>query len=74
MTPGDVETRAMEVVDELRGTCKSLHDVMDCEEQEDQRILQTIDDNLFCCNTCEWWCGFDEESNEEGVCDDCCDD
>lgn len=59
------------IVDELQGTCKSLSEVLTDDEREDAELLAWIDDRLFCCSVCDWWCETDEESDEGGVCTDC---
>lgn len=70
-------TRADEVAAELQGTCKSLHDVATEAEQEDIEFLQDLDDKVFLCEICGWWCELCELSNAsiEGqhqlTCDEC---
>jgi len=69
------QKRCNEIVDELRGTCKSLHEVCTDEEMNDPVVLNVIDMELFECSVCSWWCELNEavENNDEGedVCTDC---
>lgn len=68
------------IVEHLRGTCRSVQDAAAAFEVEDDLELipefcEVLDNELFCCDTCSWWCEWSEESpNDEdaGNCDDCC--
>lgn len=33
-----------------------------------------LDDRVFCCEVCGWWCGIDEMSEDSWTCRDCKDD
>lgn len=33
-------------------------------------LLEDIDQRVFCCEVCGWWCSTDEESETRGVCID----
>lgn len=70
--------RQQEVVEQLRGTCLDLNTVLSDEEQNDDQMLSAVDDALFCCSRCSWWCDWDElkeglEGDDEPVCEDCAD-
>lgn len=59
------------IVDDLRGTCKSLEDVVDPASLT-LADHYTISNEIFCCDTCGWWCEVSEESTTEpGSCLDC---
>lgn len=71
MTP----ERTQEIIEQLRGTCKGIHEVLNNNEEETLELCQAIDTELFCCSQCEWWCELSEESNiEGGICENCCPD
>lgn len=37
----------------------------------DAELVTTIDAEVFCCETCSWWCEWDEESEQHpGSCTD----
>ena len=56
-----------EKIDELNGTCNSINlDDYTAEE------LEVLDNEIFLCNDCSWWCPI-EEVNEDNVCTDCAD-
>ena len=62
------------LIEFLTGTAKG-----DAQAEADERglgtltkaDLQQIDEAIFRCETCDWWCSRDEESTEQGVCDEC---
>lgn len=76
-----------EVIESLQGTCmwSSLDDKInelfgtdgaDSYDNEEE-ILSKVDDNIFCCVCCGWWCEISENSDkefDEMVCTDCEDD
>lgn len=60
----------------LQGTCKSLGECLaehDLEHlEEDMAFLQGLDQEVFCCDQCSWWCEMSEMSEDrEGICTDC---
>lgn len=66
--------RIDEIIDSLRGTCRSLIDFLeDQEDEDDTALLEAIDQDLFCCDQCNWWCEQSEahEGTSGDVCDDC---
>lgn len=66
--------RATEVVHRLIGTSATLDSVLSDNEQLDEKLLAEIDDQIFLCEVCSWWCDTSEqEQNENGetVCEDC---
>ena len=64
--------RVNDVAAALLGTCKSLESETTEEEREDTAFLRALDDEIFLCDQCGWWCEV-EECNEEGFCEDCAD-
>lgn len=65
------------IIDALRGTCDSLSDKASDELQNDDRFCAYVDENIFLCHQCGWWCEIAEESSEdygldEWTCEDCC--
>jgi len=74
------EQRINEIIDALRGSARSLLDVATEEEESDDELTAAIDDQLFECRCCGWWCEMgsenctecaDENPHEE-TCTDCC--
>lgn len=65
------------IIEYLRGTCRSLEEACQMSETTEDALtpeqLGELDDELFLCDSCGWWCGMDEMYNEDGVCDDCFD-
>lgn len=59
------------IIDELRGTCQSIESLYP-EALDDPEFCAALDEELFLCEECEWWCERSEESEErEGYCEDC---
>lgn len=73
--------KAAEVADYIRGTCKSLENGIEDVLGQDEVHLELngefcgqIDDMVFCCVGCGWWCGNDEMGSESGggyLCHEC---
>jgi hypothetical protein len=71
------------IVDHLNGTCGSIIDAlrshdMDESLENDLDFCAFIDDQIFQCHVCGWWCEISEECSddaglEELTCRDCCD-
>ena len=63
-----------EVIEYLRGSCRSVAEAefaFDMEGLEDATdFCQALDDELFMCEGCGWWCERSEE-REQGKCEDC---
>lgn len=76
MRPSDFDVHKL--VEELQGTCQDIPSFLpegmsyDDLTKED---LQHIDNELFECQQCGWWCEMSEHhestSGENGKCDDC---
>jgi formylmethanofuran dehydrogenase subunit E len=83
----NIITVANEMIDELRGTCMrdpvALADEyieegrMKAEfwEQNEIAIERLVDNEIFNCDTCGWWCEMSEASDSDQgmVCDGCYD-
>lgn len=71
--PYTIEDRADAVATELIGTAKSLHDEATEAEMNDTAFCTALDQHVFECAGCGWWCGTDEEndSDEGPKCNDC---
>lgn len=73
----DVERIASEIVDELRGTCNSLLLLLEEKGVVDNAIVLTaIDQDIFECAVCNWWCDMSELSEHDhgtgdNICADC---
>jgi hypothetical protein len=66
-------------IENLRGTCKSLAE--GCEDfgihendlSEDD--YSRIDQEIFVCETCNWWCEQGEQAEDQDeICSDCAED
>lgn len=72
-----LEKIADEIVDELRGTAGNLQSLLEEKDVVDNDIvLRVIDDEIFECIVCNWWCDMSELSeNDHGLeyntCSDC---
>jgi len=67
-----------EIIDYLAGSCNSLNSALDMFDAEHldmhDPFLKMLDDEIFLCNTCDWWCPIEEANmNSELTCNDCCD-
>lgn len=70
-------SKADELVQYLQGTCKSLDEGVrevygedfDVNELSDEDTSH-LDQEIFLCDTCGWWCEICEEDGE-GNCQDC---
>ena len=62
---------ADEIINYLVGTCNSF----DPSEYSDE-IVSEVDNHIFCCEECGWWCEMSEMSDDEEhdwTCSDCVD-
>ena len=70
----NIET-ILEIASDLEGTCQSIDEAFEKRGFEfletDICLLQRLDDEVFCCETCSWWCPVSEHK-EDGKCADCC--
>ena len=66
-----------DIIDELQGTCQSLSWDMD-RFLEEHNGYEEIDEQIFLCDICGWWCEVGEEADEqpmgEMICQECADD
>lgn len=60
------KTPISEVIDDLRGTCQHF-------DPEPYTIeeLEELDQEVFECDQCGWWCDIDEMVEDEHTCLDC---
>ena len=67
------------IVEELVGTTGSLDTVAEEYGMDiffTDGLTEYVDDRIFCCTACGWWCPQDEEASEEfdldeWTCHDC---
>ncbi len=75
MAEKTTEQKAQEVADFLQGTCAMLHGALaefDCEElEDDDKFCSCLDNLVFCCDDCGWWCEAGDYGEEDGKCEDC---
>jgi len=77
MRPTDFDVN--KIIETCQGTCtETLQSALDYhypgmqEEELTEDDHNDIDDQIFMCNTCGWWCESSEESEEAvGDCRDC---
>ncbi len=67
-----------ELIDYLRGTCKTLNEGTQDLFEKDEEILsqsnlEKIDNEIFRCEQCDWWFDDSELNDNKGsnFCDDC---
>lgn len=66
-----------ELVCDLQGTCQSLEEALAkdgfTEDDMSQANHEELDNQLFCCVSCGWWCELCEEAEgcSEPTCTDC---
>lgn len=68
-------SRVRDLIDYLQGTCHSLQEGLEQMGIDDltQEEHEVLDGEIFCCETCDWWCERGEESQEShNNCTDCC--
>lgn len=73
MTPSE---QAEVAADRLRGTAQSMADLGEEFEDlaNDKVFCERLDELVFICNVCDWWCDISELSDNgdgELVCDEC---
>ena len=76
---------AQEIIDALQGTCDTLsgavQEVTGNDDLDDMSLSteqhEAIDNQIFLCDECNWWCEISEANeNPQGggdICDDCSD-
>lgn len=66
---------ADKAADDLVGTCRTLHELgEEYEEAENSTTFcARLDELVFCCVGCNWWCGQEECHDESGEwkCEEC---
>lgn len=69
----DPEDRAHVIADGLIGTCLSIHAEVSDEELDDIQLMSELDEIIFECEGCGWWCSTDELNNggARNLCNDC---
>lgn len=63
--------RAVLVAQSLEGTCDALEQYATPAECNDGAFLSDVDELVFCCDLCGWWCEASERGEEGDVCLDC---
>lgn len=70
-----MNARVAEVVEQLQGQCTlSLADVATEAECNDIAFCREVDDQIFECEACGWWCEISdlaEVDSDEQYCQDC---
>lgn len=67
---GDKQEVAERAAEELQGSARSLDDVMTEEQRDDVDVMRLLDELVFECPECGWWCEIAEQT-DDGRCDDC---
>jgi len=69
-----------DVISFLQGTCKTLNEALVAlyEVDGDENILTSedhavMDNEIFLCDTCNWWFDISEQSEDGEKCNDCFD-
>lgn len=65
--------RAEEIAEELIGTCKDLHDVVQDHEFENWELMAALDEYAMQCTTCGWWDATEDmdTTGDEPECSEC---
>jgi len=69
------------IIDYTRGTCQSLEEVLvkfgyDYDDLDLEAAVE-VDEHIFCCGACGWWCETSEMADDwedftdEPACEDC---
>jgi hypothetical protein len=75
-----METEWINIVEELKGSCETLSNVLENHNRQDldndMNFLEYLDNNIFNCSGCGWWYEISECSNHhhESYCDGCYED
>lgn len=63
-----------DVIQDLNGTSLDLQTVLDDYGKDEEDLSEsdrlTLNAELFCCNSCAWWCQVEEKNSdpETGIC------
>ena len=70
-----------ELIEYLQGSCKTLNegvsDITDGVFNEDdltKNQIEEIDNEIFCCSNCGWWCELSDQSEDGENCINCVED
>lgn len=73
--------RIDKIIEDLKGTCNSIDGVCadhGCDFTDlTSKELDQLDNEIFECFVCGWWCEMSEEcgvNSGENTCSDCCED
>lgn len=76
MKPIDFDIQ--KVIEALQGTSESLHSIVeqlypDVDVMRDftNADYNEIDNQMFLCEECGWWCEVSQYGKEDGKCEDC---
>lgn len=72
------EQQIADTIECLKGTCNSLSHCAEINDLDDmdEELVSAIDQEIFCCTSCNWWCEISEEvsafvGHPEMLCRDC---
>lgn len=76
MTDNATLDRWNQLIYDLQGTCNELHSFLERKDAEDlidhMPFLYYLDNHIFLCDGCGWWCSISESSeNVDTECTDC---
>lgn len=63
-----------ELIESLNGTCKTIAEALPDDMEEDdltEADHEDIDNQIFLCEQCNWWCEICERIEEDDICEDC---
>lgn len=72
----ELENILPQFIYDLNGTCKSMDQMLDDYEisfaniDEEIEFMRRIDDEIFLCDCCSWWCEISEMEDDQ-ICTDC---
>lgn len=66
---------ANDIAHRLMGTCDTIEDAFEElgyeADRDNQSLLDLIDQQVFECQSCSWWCCISEMVDGDYVCQDC---
>lgn len=80
MNNDHVYDMAQRFIADAQGTCASEYEIMDTQEivlesyKEEQEFWSIVENSIFLCTQCGWWCESSEHSMKETnefICTDC---
>lgn len=61
------------VAEHLQGSCDTLEKHTTQEERDNPAFMAALNDIVFLCDSCSWWCEVSEQSDRDDdmICNEC---